>query len=183
MTTYIALLRGVNVGNIRIKMDALKVMCANIGLQKVETFIQSGNIIFQYKKSTTAFLENKIAVAIKNTFGFTILVLVKEKEALKEIISNNPFIKDKKKDIAFFHVTFLAETPTESLYNKLIEGNYEEDEFIIVDDAVYLYCPNSYSKSKLTNKFLETKLKVSATTRNWKTTNKLLSIIEKIEIN
>ena len=181
MTTYISILRGINVGGHRmIKMDALKQMFAGIGFQNIQTYIQSGNIVFQDKKADPQKLEKKISKAITEKFGFDVPVIVKEFSELKQIISDNPFLKDKTKDLAHFHVTFLSNHPGHESYNKIEAIPYQPDEFHLVEKAIYLYCPNSYSNSKLTNGFFETKLKVTATTRNWKTTNELYNIATKI---
>jgi uncharacterized protein (DUF1697 family) len=77
-------------------------------------------------------------------------------------------------------MTFLSALPEKSNIEKIKEGQYQADDFSILGKAIYLYCPNGYSNSKLTNTFLETKLKVMATTRNWKTTKELLSMGEKL---
>jgi uncharacterized protein (DUF1697 family) len=181
MTTYISILRGINVsGHRMIKMDVLRQLFTDLGFQNIQTYIQSGNIVFQIKKADQQKLEKKIAKAIAEKFAFDVPVIVKEFDELKKIILDNPFLTDKTKDISHFHVTFLADKPDQVNFNKIKEGQYQADEFHLIDKAVYLYCPNSYSNSKLTNSFLESKLKITATTRNWKTTNELINIAEKI---
>ena len=77
------------------------------------------------------------------------------------------------------HVTFLSDKPSDDNVTKIKTCDYKHDEFAVVNQAVYLYCPNGYNNSKLTNTFLETKLKISATTRNWKTYNELIALAEK----
>jgi uncharacterized protein (DUF1697 family) len=181
MHTYIAILRGINVGGKRmIKMDALKQLFASLGFSKVETYIQSGNVFFQCKKTSEEKLATTIAKEIENVFGFDVPTIVTNAEDLKQIVANNPFAKDKKKQAEYFHVTFLATTPTKENIGSVEKLTFGDDAFAIMDKAVYLYCPNSYSNSKLTNGFFETKLKVIATTRNWKTCNELVNIAEKI---
>ena len=106
-------------------------------------------------------------------------VIIIELNKLKQIIANNPFLNDETKDIAHLHVTFLSDIPEVTNVSRIVNGEYQNDEFQLMDSAIYLYCPESYSKSKLTNGFFENKLKVTATTRNWKTTNELFSIAEK----
>ncbi len=96
MTTYVSILRGINVGGHRmIKMDALRQLFAKFGLANSRTYIQSGNVVFQGKKTNPQELENKIADAIANTFGFDVPVLVKELEEFKRIVENNPFAANK----------------------------------------------------------------------------------------
>ena len=97
-------------------------------------------------------------------------------------MNSNPFINDSEKDIAYLHVTFLSSQPPK-FDVKAIEVKKQIGEAIAFTNmAVYLYCPNGYGKTKLTNSFLETKLQVSATTRNWKTANELARIADEIAL-
>jgi uncharacterized protein (DUF1697 family) len=181
MNIYVAILRGINVGGKRmIKMDALKQLFASLGFSKVETYIQSGNVFFQCKKTSEEKLAAIIAKEIENIFAFDVPTIVKNIDELKQIIINNPFTKDKKKLTEFLHVTFLATTPAKANVESIEKLTFDDDALAIIDKAVYLYCPNSYSSSKLTNGFFENKLKVIATTRNWKTCNELMNIAEKM---
>ena len=179
MAIYISILRGINVGgHNKIKMDDLRKLFANAGFGKVQTYIQSGNIIFETKKTTTIFLEKIIADEIKKQFGFNVPVLVIELEELKNVIKNNPFAKDKLKNENYLHVTFLSGKPAKENIAQIIAGNFLPDEFIVINKAVYLHCPNGYGNTKLNNNFFENKLKLTATTRNWKTVNEILKIAE-----
>jgi uncharacterized protein (DUF1697 family) len=178
MATYISILRGINVTGRRVKMDVLKQMYIDLKFDKVTSYIQSGNVIFESKKTSVALLELKIGTAITTTFKFDSPVIVKEIDSLQKIIKANPFLKDKTKDVSFLHVTFLSASPDAALFDKLLMIDYKDDAIALVEDAIYLYCPNGYSNSKLTNSFLENKLKVSATTRNWNTTLELLKMAE-----
>jgi len=183
MITYIAILRGINVGGKRlIKMDALKAMCSRMGFQNIQTYIQSGNLIFQYQKQDPIQLSKKIEQEIAEHFLFDVPVIVLELEELDLLIDNNPFGADTIKNTDFFHVTFLSDVPDVDLINVMTEVGYQDDEFYHVHKAIYLYCPNGYSNSKLTNGFIEKKLKVTATTRNWKTTKELqrIAVISKV---
>ena len=163
-----------------IKMDALRQLFADLGFQNIQTYIQSGNIISQNMKTDQQKLEKKITKAIAEKFAFDVPVIVKEFGELKQIIADNPFLVDKAKNIAHLHVTFLADKPEQENFIKIKGGQYQADELHLIDKAIYLYCPNGYGNSKLSNSFLESKLKVVATTRNWKTTNELINIAEKV---
>jgi uncharacterized protein (DUF1697 family) len=181
MQTYISILRGINVGGKRIiKMAALKDLYASLGFTNVETYIQSGNVIFSSKKIDDKKLAAKITAEIETVFGFNVPIVVMSIEELTKTIEANPFAKQKNKVAEYLHVTFLSDQPSIADYEKTKAGNYQADEFHLIEKAIYLYCPNSYSNSKLTNGFFETKLKVTATTRNWKTTNELLAMAKKI---
>lgn len=177
MTTYIAILRGINVsGQKIIKMAALKKMYENLNYENIKTYVQSGNVIFSSKEHDSKKLEVIISSAIKNEFGFEVPVIVLTVKILKTVIDNNPFAKDEIKDHSFLHVTFLADHPTQNHKEDIIEKKQPNEEIAFTSNAVYLYCPNGYGKTKLNNNFLENKLNVKATTRNWKTTAELLRL-------
>lgn len=180
MTKYISIHRGINVsGHKLIKMDALKKMYEKLNFENIQTYIQSGNVIFSANNKDTKELEKIISSKIEKEFGFDVPVIVISVKTLETIIGNNPFTKDNQKDIAFLHITFLAEIPTGFDKESIIEKKDPDEEIAFTSNAVYLYCPNGYGKTKLNNNFLENKLKVRATTRNWKTTNELLKLATK----
>jgi uncharacterized protein (DUF1697 family) len=161
-------------------MDALKTLFESLNFKNVKTYIQSGNVVFKSKTAKPQDLEKKIATQIKKEFDFDVPVMVKEINELSTVLNHNPFINKRKEDITKLHVTFLSQEPEEAAINKIKEGQYAEDEFIIIDKAVYLFCPNGYGNTKLTNTFFENKFKVIATTRNWKTVTELVNIAEQV---
>jgi len=177
-TRYIVLLRGINVGaNRKVPMADLKILCAKLGLVNVHTYIQSGNIIFELTKPESfSDLEERLHLSISESFGFDIPVIVRIAEAMEKSIANNPFLKEKDVDIEKLHLTFLKETPAADLLEKIKELDFSPDRFEIIGIDVFVYCPNGYGRSKITNDFFEKKLKVSATTRNWKTVMKLFEM-------
>ena len=179
METYISILRGINVsGQKLIKMDALRKLYENLGFGQVTTYVQSGNIIFTSSNADTRELERQISLQIEKETGWKVPVIVLTFNKLKQIIDNNPFTKAPNNNPAFMHITFLWSAPfpydSVSIENK----KQPEEKIAFSDDAVYLYCPDGYGKTKLTNNFFEAKLKINATTRNWKTTNELLKIAQ-----
>jgi uncharacterized protein (DUF1697 family) len=181
MNTYISILRGINVsGHNIIKMDALQELYKSLGFKNVQTYIQSGNVIFQDTSSDIQNLEKKISEKITVTLGLKIPLLVKEISEFKEISRHNPYLTGRIEDINHLAVTFLSSKPLQQDIDKISTLNFPPDEFIINDKAIYLFCPNGFGNSKLTISFFENKLKVHATTRNWKTTIKLLEMAEKI---
>jgi len=181
MQTYISILRGINVsGHKMIKMEALRKMYADLNFKNIQSYIQSGNVIFQDKIMNHVDLQNKIAKAILKEFGFEVPVMVKELNELKTILNNNPFLKNRNEDITKLHVTFLSKEPEQMNLDKIKDGQYGADEFILAGKTVYLFCPNGYGNTKLNNTFFENKLKVIATTRNWKTINELFNMAERI---
>lgn len=183
MNTYISILRGINVGGKHlIKMDALRAMYEKIGLKEVSSYVQSGNVIFVTKKTETHLLATKISDQIELDFGLDVPVFVLSVETLRRIVESNPLAKNTKLNPSFLHVTFLSST-LENIDLEVIEQYRKiDEEFSLSDEAVYLYCPSGYGKTKLTNNFLEKKLQVRATTRNWKTTNELLKMTAQIHV-
>ncbi|MES2653976.1 MAG: DUF1697 domain-containing protein [Bacteroidota bacterium] len=182
MKTYISLLRGINVsGHKLIKMDALQKMYTDLQFKNSQTYIQSGNVIFQYKPTPTKTLAETIAKQIQKSFGFEVPVMVKELAELTAIANNNPFINKRQEDIQWLHVTLLSEEAEKSHIDKIKDLSFGADEYIIANNAIYVFCPNGYGNTKLNNNFFENKLKVNATTRNWKTITKLLSMAEALE--
>ncbi len=177
MHTFIAILRGINVsGNRMIKMDDLRQMFLNMGFTRIKTYIQSGNVIFQSLQDDIKQLEEIISTQIHSQYGFQVPVIVISIGELKYIIDNNLYLTDNTKTLNHLHVTFLSACPKQILVDELNSDQSLTDDFIIDKRVVYLHCPQGYSKSKLSNGFIENKLKVSATTRNWKTMNELLAL-------
>ncbi|MBS1652493.1 MAG: DUF1697 domain-containing protein [Bacteroidetes bacterium] len=177
-TTYISILRGINVsGHRMIKMDALKKMCAKLNFTNIQTYIQSGNIVFCSDINSADMVSNTIKKAIEQTFGFDVPVITLTQSELEVIIKANPFLKDSSKDSVFFHVTLLANKTTKQSIELLKQFDFKNDRYEVIEKTIYLYCPEGYSNSKLTNTFLETKLKTPATTRNWKTINELFKMV------
>jgi uncharacterized protein (DUF1697 family) len=175
MQKYISILRGINVGGNRvIKMDVLKMMYQNLNFTNIKTYIQSGNVIFESKNTDCETLASTISQKIKQTFGYDVPVIVKTKDEMNIVLANNPFINSQ--EAQFLHLTFLSAQPTQDNINK-IKGDFGNDAFVFAQKSVYLYCPNGYSNTKLTNGFLESKLNVMATTRNWKTVATLTEMI------
>lgn len=184
MQTYISILRGINVsGHKMIKMNELVSLFESLHFENVKTYIQSGNVIFQTHETDVHDLAKRIEAKISEQFGFEVPVLVKEKNDIISVIQNNPFLKLSDKDVTKLHVTFLSQEPDKSNLDKINQGQYLPDEYILSGSIIYLYCPNGYGNTKLNNNFLENKLKVVATTRNWKTVNELMKMAEHISGN
>lgn len=177
MPSYISILRGINVsGKNKIKMDELKAMYESLGFTNITTYIQSGNVVFESQPANN--ISTLIEQKIKETFQFDVPVIIRKKSEINTISSKNSFLKEKGIELDKLHVTYLAEAPLEENITKIATYNFEPDRFIIVKQEVFVYCPNGYGKTKLNNTFFENKLKVKATTRNWKTTNKLTNILQ-----
>jgi len=177
MNIYIALLRGINVsGKNKIKMTELKQLCLDIGFSEITTYIQSGNVIFSTQEINTSKIENKLVTAVKNKFGHSIKVLVLKKKELETVFKSNPFINEANFNFKKTCATFLDKIPTEEGMAKVRALAAKDELLNFKNKTVYLYCPNGFGRTKLSNNNIENKLKVSATSRNWNTITKLVEL-------
>jgi len=185
MTIYVALLRGINLGTKnRIKMADLKRAFEAIGLSRVQTFIQSGNILFESNKDEEN-LRKIIEHKLEAVFDFSVPVVLRTSTELKQLIKNCPFSEEEIKEAE-------ETSKLESLYvGLLIQPTYQEgiehlnayisqnEKFSINGRDVYLLFRNSIRNSKLANNLH--KLNVLLTIRNWKTINKLVELVKSME--
>ena len=176
MITFIALLRGINVGgHKKVPMAELRELLTNSGLLCVRTYIQSGNIVFKSKESSALLLESLIAKAIQKQFGFEVSVLVRTKAELLEIFNNSPFTEVKKRKSYFM---LLHDVPNKELVTEASAKLYEGEEYQIIKDCLYYYSEKGYGQAKFNMNFFEKKLNTFATSRNYNTMLKLLSLSE-----
>ena len=172
MKTYIALLRGINVGgHKKLKMADLKLMMEELGFQNVVTYIESGNVVFSAKEKKG--LSDKISKEIEKRFGWEVPVLVKTTDEVAKILKDCPFEETKKTEAYFM---LLASPPKKELMEAVREISYPNEEFVLTPDCVYIYFGNGYGNEKLNNNFFEKKLQVPATTRNYRTLTKLVEL-------
>ncbi|MFK7833327.1 MAG: DUF1697 domain-containing protein [Winogradskyella sp.] len=174
MQTYIALLRGINVGgHKKVPMATLREILANSGLKKVKTYIQSGNVIFQSSAHEAEVLENRIQKSILDHFQFEVPVLVKTTTEFATIFKNCPFTENQKTESYF---VLLSKVPSKDLVVEASQKVYPDDTYVILNDSMYLFCAKGYGRAKFNLNYFEKKLKVNATARNYKTMLKLLSL-------
>lgn len=172
--TYISLLRGINVsGKKKIIMKELKTLYESLGFTNVLTYIQSGNVIFESNEDDTVIV-NKIETAINQKYGFAVPVQVRSVSEFSNIIKACPFHElDLVEEGTRVMVTFLELVPSDKNVAKLMTYVKEPERLVLVGRELYLHCPNGYGKTKLSNTFIENKLGMRATTRNWKSVLKL----------
>lgn len=174
--SYVALLRGINVGGQKkIKMADLRTLLEELGLEEVRTYIQSGNIIFNSTTTNKRELEAQIAKKIFDVYTFEVSVLVISKEAFEDIRRNNSLLS-KEDDQKNFYYVFLQDQPEHTLVEALEQEEYPNEVFIITKECIYLSCLKGYGNAKCNNNFFERKLKVAATARNNRTVEKLLEM-------
>ncbi len=176
---YIALLRGINVsGQKLIKMAELRTQLTEAGLGNVQTYIQSGNIVFESDEKSKQKLEQTIKDKIKADFGFDVPVMVKTVEDLKNAQQNNPYTKDDTRDPKKVYVAFLSGKPLSENMAKLAEVDYSPEEYQLIDTDFFIHSPMGAGKSKMSNNLIENKLKITATTRNLNTIQRLIDMAQ-----
>lgn len=170
MKTFIVILRGINVsGKNILPMAALRELLSSLKFENVKTYIQSGNIVLNSGLSKEELIV-KVKNGIASAFGYDVSVLARTIDEWKKAIENNPYSVDNHKIISF---TFLSEETKET---SIAVNITNDDVYTIVNDMVYMYCPDGFGRTKLTNNLFEKKLKVTATSRNYRTTMKLLEL-------
>ena len=179
MPTYIALLRGINVsGQKKIKMSELKELMNSWGFDDVQTYIQSGNLIFKYPRSESPTIERKIKEGIAQSYEYEVEVFVVERKEFLAIVQNSPFRFDNGTDKKQIYFVFLMDMPDAEETQRLRLEKYKGEEFTITEQCIYLNCFNGYGKAKCNNNFFENRLKIRATTRNYNTVKTLLKLSE-----
>ena len=181
MTKHLALLRGINVsGHNMIKMEALKTALESIGFSEVVTYIQSGNVFVETDEESGFSVGFKIKQEIYKTFGHEVPVIVIGKQDLELCLRNNPFLKEKEVDTKKLYVAFLSKEMSSTAINELKISQIKPDEAVVDGNRIFIKYDVGAGKTRLDQKYIEKKLNVTATIRNWNTVNKLLELFETI---
>lgn len=179
MTIYISLLRGINVGgHNKIKMVDLRLLYETMGLEKVQSYIQSGNVLFESDEDAKP-LSRRIEQGIKDTFELTVPVIIRTSTELTRIIGNCPYRVDELSVGESIQLSLLAELPSQEGLNHLHKYQSDVDEYQIAGKEIYLHFRQSIRNSKLAVQLQ--KLGVPSTVRNWKTINKLATMAKAME--
>jgi uncharacterized protein (DUF1697 family) len=174
--TYVALLRGINVGGKNaLPMQELARMFCEAGCDDVQTYIQSGNVIFRCGPAA-AKLPGRISSQIETNFGYRVPVIMRTAEQMAAVIKNNPFVPAGI-DHKWLHVYFLANQPGARAVASLDPARSAPDTFRVRGSEIYLHLPNGMGRSKLTNAYFDSKLATTSTARNWSTILKLAGIM------
>ena len=188
---YVALLRGINVGGKNmIKMETLRATFGNLGFENVKSYINSGNIAFDVQKPARskgtsgiggvvsngelpdAKLSAIIHDAIKKDFGLDISVMVRSMDEINEIVKNNPF-EGQFDNYKFLHVFFL-ESELSNGHKEMIDSIANDNERIeVIGRTLYCLLKISILDSAVGKGFINRKLKIPATERNWQTVTKI----------
>lgn len=166
---YVAFLRGINVGGKNmIKMETLRATFSALGFENIKSYINSGNLVFETAKTNDGKLAKKIHDAIERDFGFDISVMVRSMAEIGDLIKNNPFEGQFEND-KNLHLFFLDSELSTEQEKLLMENGGENEQFAIRGRAIYCCLKISILDSIAGKGFIDKKLKVPATARNWRT--------------
>jgi uncharacterized protein (DUF1697 family) len=178
MTTYAALLRGINVGGSKkVPMAELRALMEDLGHDGVRTYLQSGQAVFTGTHGDEESLAAELAEAIGKRFGFTVDVIVRDHAYLEAIVDACPF-PAAELEAKQLHVTYFSVPVDEERYAELDRKAYLPEEFRLGDRALYLYAPDGLGRSRLAVELARPRLNkgLIATTRNWNTVVKLVDM-------
>lgn len=174
MTTFVSLFRAINVGgNRKVEMDELKAVHEALGLRKVLSYIQSGNVVFTSDDADPIQIQRQIEESFEQQFGFRADVIIRTADELRTIIERNPFQGQQDKEPKWVAVMFLATQPDSEAQETILKTYVGPEEMFFNGKELYLYYPDGMGRSKLTNNYLEKKLKTVGTARNWNTVLRL----------
>jgi uncharacterized protein (DUF1697 family) len=178
MTTYVVLLRGINVGgNKRIKMGDLRNALTTAGIENPRTLLQSGNVVVESNADTAA-LADIVETTIQSTFGFQSTVIVRTADEIRDLLTNRPFTAEQIEDGRFAHVGFCRDKPDRDGFEALQEAHEGSEELKLVGREIFVYYPDGSGRSKVTNSVIEKHLATPTTSRNWNTVEKIGSMLE-----
>ncbi len=175
---YISILRGINVGgHKKILMADLKNLYAQLGFTNVISYIQSGNVVFDSNITDVNQIITSIEKAITTRYGFDVPVIIRTHAEIKNACDNTPFGEiDLKADGSKYFLTLISDLPTKENIEILMNYVNQPERLQIEGKNIYIFYPNGAGRTKLTNGLIENKLKVKATSRNWKTVVKLIEL-------
>jgi len=176
------MLRSVNLpGHQKVNMPALKTLCTSLGLRDVQTYIQSGNLVFRDQDEDPVALARRLEDAMETSFGFRPAVIVRTASELRKVIAKNPFAGRKQMEPSKLLVVFMNVAPNKQARDKLLAMPCDPEELHIHGREVYIYYPEGMARPKIPLIRLEKALQCSSTGRNWNTVNKLLAMAEALE--
>ncbi|HLK17640.1 MAG TPA: DUF1697 domain-containing protein [Bryobacteraceae bacterium] len=183
MPAIASMLRAVNLpGHNRLKMDELRDLYESLGLRGAQTYVASGNVVFQSDAKDLARLQKKIEDAIEKAYGFRTGVLLRTSAELKDIIRRNPLAKRSGIEPNKLVVIFLTGEPDAMSKQKIAQIKVGPEELVLDGRQLYTYYAGGIGTSKLTAALIERAIKVSGTARNWNTVTKLLEMTEKMAL-
>jgi uncharacterized protein (DUF1697 family) len=174
MTKYIAFLKAINVGGHTVKMDYLKNLFEKMGFENVETFIASGNVVFETKSKTTDAIKKKTETELEKSLGYKVATFIRATKELREIADHKPFKEsDLKNEQNYLYIGFLDNQPDKDSQKKVLELSDVANEFHFNKTEMYWLCRKNFSDSGITGKSLEKTLGMETTIRNSTTVRKM----------
>ena len=181
MTVWVSMLRGVNVGgHSRIKMKPLQELYEFLGLQNVRTMLQSGNVLFTSGLKDRDRLARRIEQEIERRFELKVTVLLRTLGDLKMLVERGPTLAENA-DPRKLLVMFLDGVADARTQKALLTAHKGPEMIEIRGPEIYLYYPDGVGRSKLSNAFIEARLNLAGTSRNWNTLKKLIEAGNAIE--
>ena len=174
MNKYIAFLRAINVTNRFVKMDVLRELFAQLDFAEVETYIQSGNVVFSSSATNQDQLETTIETHLEKELGFAVPTMVRSGAEMNKIATYNPFPQFEEMEKATSYVSFLKQAPSPDLHQKLEAMSDSMDTFHIHQQELFWLYDRTKGQSKMTNGKVEKVLKTAATRRNINTVHKIV---------
>lgn len=177
MATYIALFRGINVGgHNKLPMKPLVDHLQKLDFQNIQTYIQSGNLVFDSQETKISWLSEKISGVVSQHFGFTPQLIILQATDFQSAIHSNPFpeAEDAPKTL---HVYFLEQIPKAPDFTRLDEVKQNSERYSLTSKVFYLHAPDGIGRSKLAQN-VEKALGVAATARNWRTVSKIGELLQ-----
>ena len=176
MPKYIAFLRAINVGGHTVKMDHLKSLFEEMGFSNVETFIASGNVIFDTPSKNAASVEKKIEKHLLQSLGYEVTTFLRTTADLEKIIKYKPF-SDRDLDATgqTLYVGFLTGSPAKEAFAALLEAKTLVDDFHVFGNELYWVCSGKFSESLVSKGKLEKFLQMPTTIRNTNTIRRLIA--------
>lgn len=175
MPKYVAFLRAINVGGHTVKMDQLRQLFVSLGFTNVETFIASGNVIFDSPSKNTAALEKKIEAHLQKALGYEVATFIRSTTELAAIAAHKPFPDSDIADADALYIGFMAAVPSDAAKEKLLAVNTETDRFQLKGRELFWLLRSRFSDSKFSGAKLEKTLGLPATLRNSTTVIKIVA--------
>ncbi|MEN6453274.1 MAG: DUF1697 domain-containing protein [Prolixibacteraceae bacterium] len=177
MDTFVVFLKGVNIGgHNRVKMDVLKKALTELRFERVKTYINSGNLILQSKQGKEKIVD-QVAQVIRTNFGINVNMIIKTANELTDIAEKSPFSAETECDYDKRAVVMLSERVDPVQLQVFKDEGKVSENYYLTDDLLFVYYHNGFAKTKLTSDYIERKLRVITTARNWNTILKLRDMI------
>lgn len=182
MPAVIAMLRAVNLASHnRIKMDALRALCASLKLRDAQTYVQSGNVVFRTSERELARVAKRLGDGIERGFGFRPEVIVRSTAEMRDVVARNPFAKRRGIEPNRLLVLFFSADPGDGAREKILSIKADGEELRLEGRELYIYFPTGIGRSRISTPAIERMLKTPGTGRNWNSVTKLLEMAEGME--